>query len=81
MATDLPYPLPNPRPCGCNGAVARAYGEADSAGGGSRGIVRGLLAVGGIAAMLVVMSLVVPPAKEKPTVFLPPPKRRPYLPE
>ena len=81
MATDLPYPLPNPRPCGCNGAVATAYGEADSAGRGSQGIVRGLLAVGGVAAMFVVMSLVVPPAKEKPTVFLPPPKRRPYLPE
>lgn len=74
MATDLPYPLPNPRPCGCAGIPVSAYGEPEKPNpseesGRMGGLARGALALGGIAAVFVAMSILLPPEKEKPTVF------------
>ena len=83
MATDLPYPLPNPRPCGCNGPAMRVYGQTEKAeaSGQMSGFARGAVALGGIVAVFVAMSLIIPPEKEKPTVFLPAKPRKPYLPQ
>lgn len=70
MATDLPYPLPNPHPCGCKGIPASAYGEPEKgAGNGMSGVARGALALVGVFAALGIMTLIMPPGKEKPTVF------------
>lgn len=84
MATDLPYPLPNPRPCGGAGIPASAYGEPEKEEGGGRGMggfARGALAFAGVFVAFGIMTLLVPVEKEKPTVFLPVKPRKPYLPQ
>jgi len=82
-ATNLPYPLPNPRPCGCQGVPAHAYGETEpeKPENGLGSVAKFALGAATLVGMFVLMSVIVPPAKEKPTIFLAPPPRKPYLPE
>jgi len=81
-ATDLPYPLPNPRPCGCQGIPAHAYGEPEpeKTGGGMSPAMKGVLAVVGAAGAILLLSALIPPEKQKPTVFGMVPQRKSRLP-
>lgn len=80
MATDLPYPLPNPHPCRCNKGAALVYGSAQEGESKRSAFQKGATGLVILVGGFVLLTALLPPEKEQKTVFLPPTPRKSRLP-